>query len=57
MVIFQKLDHDLIVLKDQGIQENEKVVRIIVGKIIEIIIPNIDHQVQKTSIGLRMINN
>ena len=57
MVIFLKLDQDQIVLPDQGTQENEKVVEIIVEEIIEITTPNIDRLGVKRVIGLRTIKN
>ena len=57
MVIFLKLDQDQIALTDQGTQENEKVVEIIVEEIIEITTPNIDRLEVRTTIGLRTIKN
>jgi len=57
MVIFLKLDQDQIVLGDQDTQENEKVVGIIVERIIEIINLNIDHLEVITSIDLQTTKN
>ena len=57
MVIFLKLDQDQIALPDQGTQENEKVVEIIVEEIIEITTPNIDRLEVRTAIDLRTIKN
>ena len=57
MVIFLKLDQDQIALTDQGTQENEKVVEIIVEEIIEITTPNIDRLGAKRIIDLRTIKN